>query len=52
MNNKYKINFTEEDTKSYITNTFVKLIIERDYPEIIKRAKKLTRKFMKQNVDK
>lgn len=52
MKGNPKINFTDEDTKSYLTNAFVKLIIERDHPEIVKRAKRLTRKFLKQNVDK
>ena len=51
MNNP-KINYTKVDIERYIHNLFVKLIIDKDYPEIKKRAKKLTRKFIKQNVDK
>ena len=52
MNNKPKINLTEEDNKVYLRNLFIKLIIEKDYPEIIKRADTLTTRFLKEYVDK
>jgi hypothetical protein len=50
MNNP-KVNYTKEDIENYVYNLFVKLIIDKDHPEIKKRAKKLTKKFIKQNVD-
>lgn len=51
MNNP-KVNYTHEDNLKYVQNLYVKLIVERDHPDIIKRARKLAKKFMKQNVDK
>lgn len=51
MNNP-KVNYTQEDNLKYVQNMYVKLIVERDHPEIIERAKRLAKKFMKQNVDK
>ena len=52
MKGNPKTNYTDDDIKTYLMNVFVRLIIERDHPEVIKKAKKLTRKFLKQNVDK
>jgi hypothetical protein len=49
MKGNPKINYTDKDIESYLTNVFTRLIIKRDHPEIIKAARKLTRKFMKQN---
>lgn len=51
MNNP-KINYTDKDIKDYLTNLYIGMIVKRDYPEIIKQARKLSRKFYKTNVDK
>lgn len=52
MNNNPKINLTTEDKETYLVGLFVDMIIKKDHPEVIKRAKKLTKKFLKVNVDK
>jgi hypothetical protein len=52
MKGNPKTNYTDDDIKTYLTNVFVRLIMERDHPEILKKAEKLTHKFLKQNVDK
>lgn len=47
MNNP-KVNYTEEDIKKYVENLFLSMIIKKDHPEAIKKARKLARKFIKQ----
>jgi hypothetical protein len=46
MNNP-KINLTEDDRLNLLKDQFVKLIIERDHPKILKRAEKLAVKYLK-----
>lgn len=48
MNNP-KVNYTEEDEELYLQNVFLKLIIEKEHPKLIKRAKKLAKKFLKEH---
>ena len=52
MSKNPKINLTQEDEELYLQNVFTQLIVENKYPQIIKRAKKLVKKFLKENVDK
>lgn len=52
MNNNPKINLTEEDNKVYLRNLFIKLILEKEYPEIVERADELAIRFVKEYVDK
>ena len=51
MNNP-KVNYTEEDEEIYLQNVFLKLIIQKEHPDLIKRANKLAKRFLKENVDK
>ena len=48
MNNP-KVNYTEEDEEIYLQNVFLKLIIEKEHPKLIKRAEKLAKKFIKEH---
>ena len=52
MNNNPKINLTTEDKETYLIGLFVDMILKKDHPEIIKRARKMAKKFLKENVDK
>ena len=49
--NKHSINFSQDDIETYIKNIYIKLLIERDHPEIITKAEELTRKFIEQEND-
>ena len=48
MNNP-KVNYTEEDEETYLTNLFIQMIVKDKHPNIIKKAKKLAKKFIKEN---
>lgn len=48
MNNP-KVNYTEEDEEIYLQNVFLKLIIQKEHPDLIKRAEKLAKKFIKEH---
>lgn len=43
------VNYTDEDRETLLKNMFVEMIIKRDHPEVIRQAKELAKKFMKQN---
>ena len=45
---KYTINYTEDDKKQALINLFVKLLVSRDYPEIITTAEQLAVKYIEQ----
>ena len=47
MNNP-KVNYTEEDTKKYLENLFLSMIVKKEYPAAIKKARRLAKKFLKQ----
>lgn len=49
--NKHSINFSQDDIETYIKNIYIKLLIERDHPEIITKAEELARKFIEQEND-
>ena len=56
MNNP-KVNYTQEDSETFLINLFTKMLIEREHPDIhkkmIEQAKQLTKQFLeKNNVDK
>jgi hypothetical protein len=44
--NKHSINFTEEDLADCVSSMYVKLIVERDHPEIVQQAKTLAKQFL------
>jgi|OM-RGC.v1.038100687 hypothetical protein len=48
MNNP-KVNYTQEDEETYIQNVFLKMIIEKEHPKLIKRARKLAKKYLKEH---
>lgn len=44
--NKHTIDFSPEDEHEHIKNMFIKLIVERDHPEVIEKAEELAREFI------
>ena len=46
---KTKVNYTEEDEEIYLTNLFIQMIVKDKHPNIIKKAQKLAKKFLKEN---
>lgn len=47
--NKFTIDFTQEDELDAIKNLYIKLIVDKEHPEIIERAEQLAREFMEQH---
>ena len=50
--NKHTINFSTEDIESYVKSMYVKLLIERDHPEVLIKAEELAKQFIKSQNDK
>lgn len=44
--NKHTIDFSPEDEYELAKDTFIKLIVERDHPEILKKAEELAKEFI------
>jgi len=47
--NKFTIDFTPEDELTAIKNLYIKLIVDKEHPEILERAEQLACEFMKQH---
>ena len=48
-NQKYTINYTQQDNEQLLINTFIKLIVDKHHPEIINKAKQLAREYVEQH---
>jgi len=46
--NNPRINITKEDHEEWLTNQFINMIIEKKHPNVIKKARKLAKKFLKE----
>ena len=44
--NKYKINYTEQDIETMLFNMFIQLIVDKEHPDIVAKAKQLTQKYI------
>ena len=44
--NKYKINYTEQDIETMLLNMFIQLIVDKEHPDIVTRAKQLTQQYI------
>ena len=46
--NKHTIDFSRDDEYELVKNEFIKLLIERDHPEVIEQAEALAKEFFEE----
>lgn len=46
---KHTINYTDEDVETWLTNQFIKMIIQKQHPDVETQARELAREYMQQS---